>query len=89
MHMGLPRAAHLYSRMHRASRFITGTIPPCYNHTIVYAPRGKKQEPEKKVYIFLRVRVSKKPQTVKTRVKNTQEQKAFSLWEKVAKIFDF
>jgi hypothetical protein len=33
--------------------------------------------------------VSKKPQTVKTRDKNAQEQKAFSLWEKVAKIFDF
>jgi hypothetical protein len=33
--------------------------------------------------------VSKKPQTVKTRDKNAQAQKAFSLWEKVAKIFDF
>jgi hypothetical protein len=47
---------------------------------------GHKAPTSKKVGAF---RVSKKPQTVKTRDKNAQAQKAFSLWEKVAKIFDF
>jgi len=62
-------------------------IAPTPDFAMLSHPLPRERAEKRCCVLQHRFRVSKKPQTVKTRDKKAQ--KAFSLWEKVAKIFDF